>query len=127
MEDELFGPLMPIIPYDSLDTVIERIAERPNPLAAYLFTQDRGEIRRYEQEIPFGGGTVNDTIVHLVNPQLPFGGCGPSGIGSYHGRAGFMAFSHEAAVMERSTRVDPPVKYPPYGSALKFIKKVMRP
>ena len=127
MEDELFGPLMPILPYDSLDTVIERIAERPNPLAAYLFTQDRGEIRRYEQEISFGGGTVNDTIVHLVNPELPFGGCGPSGIGSYHGRAGFMAFSHEAAVMERSTRVDPPVKYPPYGKALNFIKKVMRP
>jgi aldehyde dehydrogenase (NAD+) len=127
MEDELFGPILPIIPYDSLEQVFDRISERPNPLAAYLFTERRVDIDRFEQTISFGGGTVNDTIVHLVNPELPFGGCGPSGVGSYHGFAGFRAFSHETSIMRRSSRLDVPLKYPPYGNALSLIRKVMRP
>lgn len=127
MEDELFGPLLPIIPYDSLEHVFDRIAERPNPLAAYLFTEHGSDIERFEQSISFGGGTINDTIVHLVNPELPFGGCGPSGLGSYHGYAGFRAFSHETSIMRRSSRFDVRLKYPPYGNALNLVRRVMRP
>ncbi len=127
MEDELFGPLLPVIPYDSLEHVFDRIAEQPNPLAAYLFTERRNDIERFEQSISFGGGTINDTIVHLVNPELPFGGCGPSGLGSYHGFAGFRAFSHETSIMRRSSRFDIRLKYPPYKNALSLIRRVMRP
>ncbi len=127
MEDELFGPILPVIPYDSLQHVFDHIAEQPNPLAAYLFTERRGDIERFEQSITFGGGTINDTIVHLVNPELPFGGCGPSGVGSYHGFAGFRAFSHETSIMHRSSRVDIRLKYPPYKNALSLIRRVMRP
>jgi len=127
MEDELFGPILPVIPYDSLEEVCRRIADRPNPLAAYLFTESRRERRTFEEFVPFGGATVNDTVVHLANPELPFGGSGPSGIGSYHGFAGFRAFSHEAGIMRRSSRIDVPLKYPPYGGALGFIRRIMRP
>ena len=127
MEDELFGPLLPVIPYDDLDTVIGEIARRPNPLAAYLFSEDRTEKRRFESEVFAGGGTINDTILHLVNPELPFGGVGPSGLGSYHGHAGFRAFSHEASIMERGTWLDLKLKYPPYGTALGLIRRIMKP
>ncbi|MEX2443035.1 MAG: aldehyde dehydrogenase family protein [Alkalispirochaeta sp.] len=127
MEDELFGPLLPIIPYDSLEHVFDRIADRPTPLAAYLFTERRSDTDRFEQSISFGGATVNDTVVHLVNPELPFGGCGPSGMGNYHGFAGFRAFSHETSIMRRSSRFDVPLKYPPYKNALSLIRRVMRP
>jgi len=127
MEDELFGPLLPVIPYDSLESLFDRIAELPNPLAAYLFTERRADIERFEQSIAFGGGSINDTIVHLVNPELPFGGCGASGLGSYHGYAGFRAFSHETSIMRRSSRFDIRLKYPPYGNALSLVRRVMRP
>lgn len=127
MEDEIFGPVLPVLVYDDFEELVETIAARPQPLAAYLFTENRSEIAHFEEFLPFGGAAVNDTIVHLVNPELPFGGCGPSGHGSYHGFAGFRAFSHEASVMQRSTRVDPSLKYPPYGNALALLRKVMKP
>ncbi|MFW5694821.1 MAG: aldehyde dehydrogenase family protein [Alkalispirochaeta sp.] len=127
MDDELFGPLLPVVPYDSLESVFDRIADRPTPLAAYLFTERPADIDRFERAISFGGGTVNDTIVHLVNPNLPFGGCGSSGMGSYHGYAGFRAFSHETSIMRRSSRFDVRLKYPPYKNALSLIRRVMRP
>lgn len=127
MEDELFGPLLPVIPYDDFSEVIETIAARPTPLAAYLFSESQDEITQFETTLPFGGATVNDAIVHLVNPELPFGGCGPSGHGSYHGKAGFTEFSHETSIMRRSTRFDIPLKYPPYGRSLKLIRRVLRP
>lgn len=127
MEDEIFGPILPVLVYDEFDEVIETIASRPTPLAAYLFSEDRREMRAFEDRLPFGGATINDTVVHLVNPELPFGGSGPSGHGSYHGEAGFRTFSHEASVMRRSTKFDLPLKYPPYGNALGLIKRIMRP
>lgn len=127
MEDELFGPILPIIPYDSLEEAFDAVRSRPKPLAAYLFTGDRDEKRRFQETVPFGGATINDTVVHLTNPRLPFGGTGLSGMGSYHGFAGFRAFSHEASVMERGTWLDLPLKYPPYGKALGLVRRIMGP
>ncbi len=127
MEDEIFGPLLPVIVYDDFERLIETIAVRPTPLAAYMFSEDRAEIRRFERRLPFGGATINDTVVHLTNPKLPFGGSGPSGMGSYHGVAGFREFSHTAAVLRRSSRFDVPLKYPPYGDSLKLVRRLMKP
>ena len=127
MEDEIFGPVVPILPFPSLDDAIARLNTRSHPLAAYLFTENRATIRKFEREVVFGGATINDSIVHLVNPNLPFGGLGPSGIGSYHGYAGFRAFSHETAILRRGTLFDLPLRYPPYGNALKLVRHLMRP
>lgn len=127
MEDEIFGPLVPIIPISSFDEAVAMLNARPHPLAAYLFTRNRATIRRFEREVAFGSASINDTVVHLVNPALPFGGFGPSGIGSYHGYAGFRAFSHEAGIMQRATWIDVPLRYPPYGNALSLIRRIMRP
>jgi len=127
MEDEIFGPLLPVLVYDDLDELIEEVAARPTPLAAYIFTESREEVSVFERRLPFGGASINDTIVHLVNLKLPFGGCGPSGHGAYHGEAGFREFSHVAGVMHRSSRFDVPLKYPPYGNALRLVRRIMRP
>jgi aldehyde dehydrogenase (NAD+) len=127
MEDELFGPILPVLVWDDLELLIEEIARRPNPLAGYIFTEDRREKRVFTEGVPFGGAALNDTVVHLVNPRLPFGGCGPSGLGSYHGYAGFRAFSHEASVMDRGTWLDLPLRYPPYGNALAIVRRILHP
>ncbi len=125
MEDELFGPILPVLEYTEMGALVEEIARRPTPLAAYLFSEDRREHDHFLRYLPFGGATINDTLVHLTNPHLPFGGSGPSGHGSYHGEAGFRAFSHGASVMRRSTRFDPPVKYPPYKDRIRLIRRIM--
>lgn len=125
MEDELFGPILPILEYTEMGEIVEEIARRPTPLAAYVFSENRKERDHFLQYLPFGGATINDTLVHLTNPHLPFGGSGPSGHGSYHGEAGFRAFSHGASVMNRSTSFDPPVKYPPYKDRIRLIRKIM--
>lgn len=127
MEDEIFGPVLPILEIASFDEALHRLNRRPHPLAAYIFTRDRGRQRRFQRELVFGGAAINDTVVHLANPAIPFGGVGTSGLGSYHGYAGFRAFSHEAGVMQRATFIDVPLRYPPYGNALRLIKRIMRP
>jgi aldehyde dehydrogenase (NAD+) len=127
MEDELFGPILPILVWNDLELLIEEIGRRPNPLAGYVFTEDREEKRLFTEGVQFGGAALNDTVVHLVNPRLPFGGSGPSGLGSYHGYAGFRAFSHEASVMDRATWFDLPLRYPPYGNALAIVRRILHP
>lgn len=127
MEEETFGPILPILAYDDPAQLYATIASRAAPLAAYLFSRDRTEVARFRDSVPFGGATVNDTIVHLANPDLPFGGHGTSGIGSYHGEYGFRAFSHEGAFVKRGMRPDPALRYPPYGSALDLLRTVIRP
>ncbi len=126
MEEEIFGPILPILVYQDFTDLMRTIAARPTPLAAYLFSESKSVQQQFVRNLPFGGATINDTIVHLVNAHLPFGGSGASGMGSYHGEAGFRGFSHAAAVMKRGTRFDPPLKYPPYGDRLAMIRRVMR-
>lgn len=126
MQEELFGPLLPVIPYDSLDDVIEEIASRPTPLALYLFTNSRENARDVLLHVPFGGGCVNDTVMHLTSSRLPFGGLGESGMGQYHGKAGFDVFTHYKSVLFSSTRIDLPMRYAPYGKFDRIIRRLMR-
>lgn len=123
MQEEIFGPILPVLGYDSLDEVIEAVAARPKPLALYFFSENKLHQDRILRELSFGGGCINDTIVHLANPHLPFGGVGCSGMGAYHGRASFETFSHRKSVMHRQLCLDLPLRYPPYDP---FKQKLLR-
>jgi len=114
MQEEIFGPILPIIEFTDLDWAIKMVKSKPKPLALYTFTSNRKTRDRILNEISFGGGVVNDAVMHLANANLPFGGVGTSGMGNYHGKFGFDTFSHFKSVLERSTLIEPPVKYPPY-------------
>ncbi|MCE3012256.1 MAG: aldehyde dehydrogenase [Proteobacteria bacterium] len=126
MQDEIFGPLLPIIVYDQVSEVIAQIKSRPKPLAFYLFTNDEGLQKRVLSEISFGGGCVNDTIMHLANPRLPFGGVGESGMGAYHGDLSFYTFSHRKSVFKQTTLIDVPVRYPPYKGKEGLVKFLVK-
>ncbi|CAI6051126.1 4,4'-diaponeurosporen-aldehyde dehydrogenase [Paenibacillus sp. JJ-100] len=126
MEDEIFGPILPIISYSDLDEAIGEIIKRPKPLALYLFTSDSTVQDKVLNEVSFGGGCINDTITHVANSRLPFGGVGHSGIGSYHGRYSFETFSHMKSILKKSTKVNPPILYPPYNNKLKLIKRLLK-
>ena len=115
MQEELFGPVLPGLTYRSLDDALNLIRRLDAPLALYLFSGDDGVTRRVQRETTSGGMVVNGTVVHLSNPHLPFGGVGPSGMGSYHGEHGFRAFSHERAVLTEPARSPVRFLYPPYG------------
>ncbi|MCI5957500.1 MAG: aldehyde dehydrogenase [Clostridiales bacterium] len=125
MQEEIFGPLLPILTYRSLDEAIARILERPKPLALYLFTQSAQTRARVLEEVSFGGGCVNDTVLHLATTHMPFGGVGESGMGGYHGRYSFETFSHPKSVLTRFAWPDISLRYPPYGDKLKRLKKLM--
>jgi aldehyde dehydrogenase (NAD+) len=123
MEDEIFGPILPVIEFDNLDEIIIKVKQRPKPLALYVFTNKESVKKRILNEISFGGGCVNDTIMHLTNPKLPFGGVGASGMGSYHGKMGFDCFSHKKSVLKKGTWFEPFLKYKPYT---KLNKKILK-
>lgn len=114
MQEEIFGPLLPIVTYRSLDEALERVTERPKPLALYVFSERREEVDRILAKCAFGGGCVNDTVIHLATSHMRFGGVGESGMGSYHGDAGFHAFSHVKSIVDRKTWIDPPMRYQPF-------------
>ncbi len=114
MQEEIFGPLLPILPYHSLEDTLRRINAREHPLAFYLFSKDRAVIRSVTERCPFGGGCINDTIIHLATPHMGFGGVGASGIGAYHGKAGFDSFSHTKSIVDKKTWLDLPMRYQPY-------------
>ena len=114
MQEEIFGPILPILPVENLDEAIEFVNGREKPLALYVFTSEDETAGRVLSETSSGGACVNAAIWHVANPHLPFGGVGPSGMGSYHGRGSFETFSHKKAVVEKTTRVDPKIAYPPY-------------
>ena len=95
MQEEIFGPILPILTYQSLDEAIAFIHQRPKPLSLYLFSEDENATQRVINELSFGGGAINDTLMHLANPKLPFGGVGASGMGRYHGKYSFDTFTHE--------------------------------
>jgi len=127
MEEEIFGPILPIIGYEDLDLVIKEINKRPKPLALYLFTENKKVETKILENISFGGGCINDTITHLTNPNLPFGGTGFSGIGSYHGEHSFNTFSHKKSILKRRFKINLPFIYPPYSDLkLKIIKWFMK-
>lgn len=123
MKEEIFGPILPLLPYDELDEVVEMLSLRPTPLAAYFFTSDRKRAENLLARVRSGGACINDTVSHIIGTSLPFGGLGESGTGSYHGKAGFDAFSHQRAVLRRPTRIDLPFRYPPPRIALALLKR----
>jgi aldehyde dehydrogenase (NAD+) len=123
MSEEIFGPILPVLPVRDLDQAIEFVKGREKPLALYLFSEDPAARRRVEQETSAGGMCHNHVIWQVANPNLPFGGVGPSGMGAYHGRASFETFSHRKAVVEKPTRFDPKFAYPPYGRIKSAIMK----
>lgn len=122
MEDEIFGPILPMISFKDINDIVPKILERPRPLALYFFGEDESTQDRILDRIPFGGGCINDTVIHLANPHLPFGGTGQSGIGSYHGEKSFLTFSHQKSVFKQMNKVDIPLRYPPYKGKLNWIK-----
>lgn len=126
LRDEIFGPFLPILPYDTEQEVIDFCRARPVPLALYLFTGDRAQQRRLMAAIPSGGVCLNDTVTQIIPKELPFGGRGASGMGVYHGKAGFDTFSHFRSVLTRSTRFDFPWMYPPMKISLRMMKKGYR-
>lgn len=125
MQDEIFGPILPVLEYATLDEAIAQVRARPKPLALYVFCAERATQDRVLAELPSGGACVNDTVTHLANPRLPFGGVGDSGLGGYHGRHSFETFSHLRAVVRSGTWFDLAAKYPPYRLPLSVLRKVM--
>jgi aldehyde dehydrogenase (NAD+) len=125
MQEEVFGPIMPVIPFDDLDTVIREIKSRSKPLSLYAFTRSKAVEKRILGEVSFGGGCINDVIMHITNTRLPFGGVGDSGMGSYHSEAGFRAFSHYKGVLKKPFWFESSIKYSPYSDwklkALRFL------
>lgn len=114
MSEEIFGPLLPIIPVASTTEAITFVKERPHPLALYVFAEDKNMVDTVVDSTVAGGVTVNGTLMHITNPHLPFGGIGESGMGAYHGKSGVRVFQHMKPVLTRTTRIDPPLAYPPY-------------
>lgn len=121
MQEEIFGPLLPIISYNDLDWAIGQIKNKPKPLALYLFSNTAKIQQKVLNEISFGGGAINDVVMHLANSKLPFGGVGHSGIGNYHGAYGFKIFSHQKAIIKKTNWFEPWFKYPPYTKGKLFI------
>ena len=126
MTDEIFGPIFPVIEFDSLDNVIEFVNDREKPLALYYFSNDDNKVEYILNSISSGGVTINDTIIHVGFCNLPFGGVGNSGIGSYHGKASFDTFTHKKSVVKRSNFIEFPFRFAPYKDKLKLLKKVMK-
>ena len=122
MKEEIFGPILPIITYDNFDEVLEIIQRKSKPLSLYLFSEDENMTHRVVEELSFGGGAINDTLMHLANPNLPFGGVGSSGIGQYHGKYSFDTFSHMKSYTFKSTRLESSLFFPPYKGKFKYIK-----
>lgn len=126
MNEEIFGPIFPVIEYSSLDEAIMFINSRPKPLALYLFTQSKETEEQVMGRISFGGGAINDTLMHIATPYLPFGGVGESGMGNYHGKYSFETFSHEKSILKQTNRFDFTFRYPSAKNGLKFIKKLLK-
>ena len=126
MQNEIFGPILPIVSVKDMNETFEIIRQYEKPLALYLFTKDRAFERKMIAEIHFGGGCVNDTVMHLANDDLPFGGIGASGLGSYHADKGFETFSHAKSVLRQNFLFDVPIRYAPYKNKLKLLKQIIK-
>ncbi len=115
MQEEIFGPVLPVLTFTSIDEVIHKVNSLAHPLALYIFAQDKAIINKVTSECGFGGGCINDVVIHLATSELPFGGFGESGMGSYHGKKGFETFSHYKSIVDKKTWMDLPIRYQPYG------------
>lgn len=124
MGEEIFGPILPILTYDNIDGIIKDINAGPKPLALYLFTEDKAVMKKITALVSFGGGCINDCIIHLATSNMGFGGVGESGMGAYHGKVGFDTFSHLKSIVKKSTKIDLPMRYAPYDSELN--KKLLK-
>jgi aldehyde dehydrogenase (NAD+) len=124
MQEEIFGPILPVLEVAGIDEALAFLRDRPTPLALYLFTRDRATEGRVLAETRSGGVAVNDTVSHIIGPHLPFGGLGESGMGAYHGKASFDCFSHRRSVLRRSLAFDPKMRYPPQRSGLTALKRI---
>jgi len=118
MKEEIFGPILPIITYESFDQICNMLKTKEKPLALYLFTRNKKHIRKVNDELSFGGGCINDVVIHLATSNMGFGGVGESGMGSYHGKQGFLAFSHTKSMVDKKLWIDLPMRYQPYKSKL---------
>ena len=118
MQEEIFGPIMPILTFDSFDEIYSMLTEKPKPLALYLFSEDKQRIKEVTERCSYGGGCINDTIIHLATSEMGFGGVGESGMGSYHGKDGFETFSHIKSIVDKKTWMDLPMRYQPYKKGL---------
>ncbi len=126
MNEEIFGPILPVIPYDHLENAICYIQNRPKPLALYLFTRDPNVEQMVMNQVSFGGGCINDTVLHVSGAEIPFRGVGQSGMGgAYHGKAGFDTFSHQKVVLKQSNEIELPLRYAPYKKKLKWVRTLM--
>ena len=125
MQDEIFGPILPVLTYDSNEEALDIIRRNPNPLAFYVFTNNAASEQYWLTNVPSGGACVNNTCWHLTNHALPFGGRGFSGMGGYHGKLSFDTFSHIKSVMKTPTWLDPDLKYPPYKGKGWLLKKLI--
>ncbi len=118
MGEEIFGPLLPVLTFDSFDQVVRGLQNKAKPLAMYLFSSNKNHIDQYRRELSFGGGCINDVVIHLATSEMAFGGVGESGMGAYHGKRGFEAFSHVKSIVDKKTWIDLPMRYQPYTSKL---------
>ena len=127
MQEEIFGPILPVLTYDDLEQAMAIVESRPRPLAFYLFTEDKTVVERVLAKCRFGGGCINDCIIHLATSEMPFGGVGESGMGGYHGKFGFEEFSHYRSIVDKKTWMDLPVRYQPYSKKmLQLLRRVMK-
>ena len=118
MQEEIFGPILPVLTFDSYEEVYELLAQRSKPLALYLFSEDKARIEEVTERCSYGGGCINDVIIHLATSEMGFGGVGESGMGTYHGKQGFDAFSHTKSIVDKKTWMDLPMRYQPYDRKL---------
>ena len=127
MKEEIFGPILPILTFDDMDDAVKTIKSFEKPLALYLFSNDKKTQEYFLKNIPFGGGCINDTIIHLATSYMGFGGVGQSGYGSYHGKRSFDLFSHEKSIVKKYNYIDLPIRYQPYSKKKeKIIKMFMK-
>lgn len=126
MGEEIFGPILPIIKYKEIQEVIDTVNSKPRPLALYYFTTNKSNERKIINSISYGGGCINDTIVHVASAYLPFGGIGESGMSSYHGKVSFEVFSHKKSVLKKSNLFDINLRYPPYENKIKLLRKILK-
>ena len=125
MQDEIFGPILPIIAFENLEDVIKKVKEKEKPLSLYIYSINKKVIKKILHEISFGGGAINESLVQMSNPNLPFGGVGASGIGNYHSKTGFDTFTHYKSILHKTSWLEPNIKYTPFtelkSKILKFL------
>ncbi|MCP2033278.1 aldehyde dehydrogenase (NAD+) [Planomicrobium sp. HSC-17F08] len=126
MEDELFGPILPVITYNDLPALLRQIRKLPKPLSAYMFSENERATNFFLEELPFGGGCINDTVSHVGSVYLPFGGVGTSGVNSYHGKTSFETFTHAKSILKKSTKLSTNVLFPPYGNKVNMVRTLLK-